>query len=156
MEFIIQDFRKGEQAIKEGSEYKPDYDGCIKISTDASLKMMVAPGALVILTPLVAGFLFGPNATAGILAGAIVSGVQVAISASNTGGAWDNAKKEVERERSLFRAEAAAANHDLAALRAKYANVDEGAEDGDAQERDFAQRDKAIREKHVAAVVGDT
>jgi inorganic pyrophosphatase len=57
---------------------------------------MVAPGALVIGSPLLAGFFFGEKATAGLLAGAIVSGVQVAISASNTGGAWDNAKKKIE------------------------------------------------------------
>jgi len=64
---------------------------------------MVAPGILVIGSPLMAGFIFGPNATAGVLAGAIVSGVQVAISQSNSGGAWDNAKKEVEAHRSVFR-----------------------------------------------------
>ena len=93
MNFIIKDFTRGEEEIKRGGEYKPDYDGCIKISTDASLKRMVAPGILVIGTPLLVGFIFGPKATSGLLAGAIVSGVQVAISASNTGGAWDNAKK---------------------------------------------------------------
>jgi hypothetical protein len=49
--------------------------------------------------PLVAGFFFGPNAVAGLLAGIIVSGIQVAISASNTGGAWDNCKKQIEQER---------------------------------------------------------
>jgi Na+/H+-translocating membrane pyrophosphatase len=96
MAFIIQDYTAGQNEIKQGREYHPDYDGCIKISTDASLKMMVAPGALVLGSPLIAGFLFGPPAVAGLLAGAIVSGVQVAISASNTGGAWDNAKKKVE------------------------------------------------------------
>jgi Na+/H+-translocating membrane pyrophosphatase len=64
--------------------------------------MMIAPGILVIASPLVAGFLWGPDATAGLLAGAIVSGVQVAISASNTGGAWDNCKKEVEATRAAF------------------------------------------------------
>ena len=61
--------------------------------------MMIAPGALVLLSPLVAGFFFGPNAVAGLLAGIIVSGIQVAISASNTGGAWDNCKKQIEQER---------------------------------------------------------
>jgi inorganic pyrophosphatase len=65
---------------------------------------MIAPGALVILTPLVAGIFFGPAAVEGLLAGAIVSGVQVAISASNTGGAWDNCKKEIEKQNSEFRA----------------------------------------------------
>jgi Na+/H+-translocating membrane pyrophosphatase len=83
-------------------EYRPDYDGCISISTEASLRMMIAPGVLVIASPLVAGFLWGPDATAGLLAGAIVSGVQVAISASNTGGAWDNCKKEVEATRAAY------------------------------------------------------
>lgn len=57
---------------------------------------MVAPGALVLLSPLAAGFLFGPRAVCGLLAGGIVSGVQVAISMSNSGGAWDNAKKFIE------------------------------------------------------------
>ena len=60
----------------------------IKISTDASLQEMFAPGALVMLSPLIVGFLFGVQALAGLLAGALVSGVQMAISQSNTGGAW--------------------------------------------------------------------
>merc|ERR1712083_716917 len=74
---------------------KPDYENCIRISTKASLKEMLAPGALVILSPLVAGFGFGKNATAGLLTGALVSSVQLAISMSNTGGAWDNSKKYI-------------------------------------------------------------
>merc|ERR1712190_221314 len=73
----------------------PDYEKCIRISTEASLKEMLAPGALVILSPLVAGFGFGKNATAGLLTGALVSSVQLAISMSNTGGAWDNSKKYI-------------------------------------------------------------
>ena len=56
-------------------EEKPNYNECIEVSTKASLKMMVAPGLLVILTPLIIGFLFGPRAVAGILPGALVSGV---------------------------------------------------------------------------------
>ena len=104
MKFILKDFAKGIQAEKDGGEYKPDYDGCISISTKASLKLMIAPGVLVLGSPLVAGFLFGPDAVAGLLAGIIVSGVQVAISASNTGGAWDNCKKEIEKTRSTFTA----------------------------------------------------
>lgn len=75
---------------------KPDYATCVKISTDASLREMIPPGALVMLTPLIAGTLFGVETLAGVLAGSLVSGVQVAISASNTGGAWDNAKKYIE------------------------------------------------------------
>jgi len=72
---------------------KPDYAKCIQISTDASLYEMLAPGALVLLSPLVAGLGFGKNACAGMLSGALVSSVQLAISMSNTGGAWDNSKK---------------------------------------------------------------
>merc|ERR1719515_250287 len=75
---------------------KPDYQRCILISTESSLREMLAPGALVILSPLVAGFGFGKNATAGLLSGAMVSSVQLAISMSNTGGAWDNSKKYIE------------------------------------------------------------
>merc|ERR1712032_129980 len=75
---------------------KPDYDRCIKISTEASLKEMIAPGLLVMLSPIIAGVAFGKNCTAGLLTGALVSGVQMAISMSNTGGAWDNAKKYIE------------------------------------------------------------
>ncbi|CAE8597913.1 unnamed protein product [Polarella glacialis] len=75
---------------------EPDYETCIAISTNASLKEMVAPGLLVILSPLVMGLLFGKNCTAGLLMGALVSGVQLAISMSNTGGAWDNSKKFIK------------------------------------------------------------
>ena len=77
-------------------EIKPQYSRCIAISTEASLREMIAPGLLVLLSPLVAGFAFGKNCTAGLLSGALVSGVQLAISMSNTGGAWDNAKKYIE------------------------------------------------------------
>ena len=69
---------------------------CIEVSTNASLREMIAPGILVMFTPLILGCLFGPKAIAGYLAGVIVSGVQMAISSSNSGGAWDNAKKYIE------------------------------------------------------------
>jgi len=82
--------------ILKGEE-KPDYNQCIEISTKASLVEMLAPGALVMGTPLTVGFLFGCKALAGVLIGALVSGIQIAISASNTGGAWDNAKKYIEQ-----------------------------------------------------------
>ena len=62
----------------------------------ASLSEMIPPGCLVMLTPVVVGILFGTRCLAGVLAGALVSGVQMAVSMSNTGGAWDNAKKYVE------------------------------------------------------------
>jgi hypothetical protein len=81
---------------------------------------MIAPGALVIGSPLIAGFVFGPHATAGVLAGNIVSGVQVAFSQSNSGGAWDNAKKEIEIKKTDFRLRAEAAGVDLAKVRVQY------------------------------------
>ena len=87
---------KEHPGIMDYSE-KPDYKRCVAISTQASLKEMIAPGALVMLAPLVTGYIFGTNAVAGVLAGGLVSGVQMAISASNTGGAWDNAKKYIEK-----------------------------------------------------------
>eukprot|EP00330_Aristerostoma_sp_ATCC50986_P001544 CAMPEP_0114586558 /NCGR_PEP_ID=MMETSP0125-20121206/9744_1 /TAXON_ID=485358 ORGANISM="Aristerostoma sp., Strain ATCC 50986" /NCGR_SAMPLE_ID=MMETSP0125 /ASSEMBLY_ACC=CAM_ASM_000245 /LENGTH=96 /DNA_ID=CAMNT_0001782041 /DNA_START=32 /DNA_END=319 /DNA_ORIENTATION=+ len=68
-------------------EVNPDYERCVSISTQASLREMVGPGALVIITPLLVGLVFGPRAVAGLLPGALVSGVQMAISSSNTGGA---------------------------------------------------------------------
>jgi len=82
---------------EQGNMRQPDYAACIKISTEASLKEMVPPGALVMGTPIVVGFIFGCKALAGVLIGALISGVCGAISASNTGGAWDNAKKYVEQ-----------------------------------------------------------
>ena len=69
---------EGKAKAKRGEKHEPDYQGAIKISTDASLTKMIAPGALVILSPLVAGFLFGPSAVEGLLAGIIVSGVHQA------------------------------------------------------------------------------
>ena len=81
--------------IKNG-EIPPDYKKCITVSTNASLKEMIAPGLLVILTPIIVGVVFHPLLVAGLLPGALLSGVQLAISMSNTGGAWDNAKKLIE------------------------------------------------------------
>jgi len=81
---------------KDFTNFRADYKQCVAISTEASLREMIAPGALVMLTPIITGFFFGVEALAGVLAGALVSGVQMAISAANTGGAWDNAKKYIE------------------------------------------------------------
>jgi len=75
---------------------KPDYKKCVDISTTAALREMIAPGLLVILSPLAVGWLFGIKCLAGMLAGALVSGVVLAISSANSGGAWDNAKKYIE------------------------------------------------------------
>merc|ERR1711957_494895 len=77
---------------------KPDSDKCIKISTDASIQHMFLPGAIVILVPLIMGTLFGPTCVAGILMGIIISGIQLAISMANSGGAWDNCKKSIKNK----------------------------------------------------------
>ena len=74
----------------------PDYNECVRIATEAALHKMIAPGLLVILSPIICGIVFGKEALAGMLPGSLVSGVQMAISSSNTGGAWDNAKKYIE------------------------------------------------------------
>jgi inorganic pyrophosphatase len=76
---------------------RPDYDACIAISTKASLKEMIPPGALVIFTPLLTGIFFGVYAVSGLLVGSLIASVQLAISMSNSGGAWDNAKKYIEK-----------------------------------------------------------
>ena len=81
--------------IMEGTG-EPDYAECVAISTRAALREMIAPGVLIMGTPLVAGFLFGVEAVAGILAGSLVAGGVLAIASSNSGGAWDNAKKYIE------------------------------------------------------------
>merc|ERR1719491_1726481 len=77
---------------------RPDYDACIAISTQASLQEMVAPGALVIFTPLLVGIFFGVKAVSGLLVRSLVASVQLAVSMSNSGGAWDNAKKYIEKQ----------------------------------------------------------
>ena len=75
---------------------RADYRTCVDISTKASLREMIAPGLLVILTPLLVGLLFGVKMLAGLLIGSLLSGVMFAISMANSGGAWDNAKKYIE------------------------------------------------------------
>ena len=81
--------------ILEGKA-KPDYKTCVAISTQAALKEMIVPGIIAVLAPLAVGFILGPEALGGLLAGSLVSGVLMAIFMSNAGGAWDNAKKYVE------------------------------------------------------------
>ena len=82
--------------IMEGTG-KPEYDKCVAISTEASLKKMMLPGAIAILSPLIIGFVFGPEVLGGFLAGATVCGVLMGIFQNNAGGAWDNAKKSFEK-----------------------------------------------------------
>ena len=82
--------------IMEGTA-EPDYEKCVGISTEAALREMIPPGILIMGTPLLVGFLFGVPAVAGILAGSLVSGGVLAIASANSGGAWDNAKKYIEK-----------------------------------------------------------
>jgi K(+)-stimulated pyrophosphate-energized sodium pump len=82
--------------ILEGTG-KPEYDKCVEISTNAALREMMMPGAITIITPLLVGFIMGPEALGGYMAGVTVSGVLWAIFQSNAGGAWDNAKKAFEK-----------------------------------------------------------
>jgi K(+)-stimulated pyrophosphate-energized sodium pump len=82
--------------IMEGKG-KPEYDKCVAISTEASIKKMMLPGAIAIISPIIIGFLMGPEALGGFLAGATVSGVLMGMFQNNAGGAWDNAKKSFEK-----------------------------------------------------------
>ena len=75
---------------------KPDYTSCVAISTQAALKEMLLPGVMAVLAPLFIGVVLGPAALGGLLGGALVTGVMLAIFMSNSGGAWDNAKKYIE------------------------------------------------------------
>ena len=84
--------------LLEGREgVKPDAARCVDISTRAALKEMILPGLLAVVAPVVVGFLLGPDALGGMLAGALVTGVLLALTMANAGGAWDNAKKAIER-----------------------------------------------------------
>eukprot|EP00293_Proteomonas_sulcata_P018161 CAMPEP_0184312338 /NCGR_PEP_ID=MMETSP1049-20130417/49286_1 /TAXON_ID=77928 /ORGANISM="Proteomonas sulcata, Strain CCMP704" /LENGTH=269 /DNA_ID=CAMNT_0026628415 /DNA_START=33 /DNA_END=842 /DNA_ORIENTATION=- len=92
------DFHERQEWRSSGKQLvKPDYQTCISIATKASLKEMIPPGILVILSPILVGTFFGVEAVAGLLTGAVASSIQLAISMSNTGGAWDNAKKYTEK-----------------------------------------------------------
>ena len=82
--------------IMEGTG-KPEYDKCVAISTNASLRKMMLPGAIAICSPLIIGFVLGPEVLGGFLAGATVSGVLLGMFQNNAGGAWDNAKKSFEK-----------------------------------------------------------
>ena len=81
--------------IMEGKA-KPDYNTCVAISTTAALKEMLVPGIMAVVAPLAVGLILGSTALAGLLAGSLVSGVMMAMFMSNSGGAWDNAKKYIE------------------------------------------------------------
>jgi len=93
---VQRQFAECPELLVEGTSKRPDYEKCVAISTQASLREMIAPGALVILTPLITGTFFGVYAVYGLLTGSLLTSVMLAISMSNTGGAWDNAKKYIE------------------------------------------------------------
>ena len=95
---MVVEVRRQFHEMRMDPNYLPEYEKCVAISTKAALKEMIMPAVMVIFTPIVTGWLFGPNAVAGLLAGTLVSGVQMATSCANSGGAWDNAKKYVEKE----------------------------------------------------------
>lgn len=96
---MVNEVRRQFREIPGIMEYKakPEYEKCVAISTKASLREMIAPGGIALLTPAIVGFSFGPEVLGGLLAGITVSGVLMGIFQSNAGGAWDNAKKSFEK-----------------------------------------------------------
>lgn len=95
---MVQEVRRQFRDIPGIMEYKakPEYDKCVAISTKASLREMMLPGAIALITPVLVGFTFGPEVLGGLLAGVTVSGVLMGMFQNNAGGAWDNAKKSFE------------------------------------------------------------
>lgn len=96
---MVNEVRRQFREIPGIMEYKakPEYEKCVEISTKASIREMIAPGAIALLSPIIVGFAFGPEVLGGMLAGVTVSGVLMGIFQSNAGGAWDNAKKSFEK-----------------------------------------------------------
>ena len=96
---MVEEVRRQFREIPGIMEYKaqPEYEKCVAISTNASIKQMILPGAIALITPVIVGFSFGPEVLGGLLAGVTVSGVLMGIFQSNAGGAWDNAKKSFEK-----------------------------------------------------------
>lgn len=96
---MVKEVRRQFREIPGIMEYKakPEYDKCVAISTKASIREMMMPGAIALLVPIIIGFTFGPEVLGGLLAGVTVSGVLMGMFQSNAGGAWDNAKKSFEK-----------------------------------------------------------
>jgi K(+)-stimulated pyrophosphate-energized sodium pump len=96
---MVEEVRRQFHEIPGIMEYKakPEYEKCVAISTKASIREMVAPGLIALITPIIIGFTFGPEVLGGLLAGVTVSGVLMGLFQSNAGGAWDNAKKSFEK-----------------------------------------------------------
>lgn len=96
---MVNEVRRQFREIPGIMEYKakPEYEKCVAISTSASIREMIAPGAIALVAPVIVGFTFGPEVLGGLLAGVTVSGVLMGMFQSNAGGAWDNAKKSFEK-----------------------------------------------------------
>ena len=96
---MVQEVRRQFREIPGIMEYtaEPEYEKCVAISTQASIREMLMPGAIALITPVLVGFTLGPEVLGGLLAGVTVSGVLMGIFQSNAGGAWDNAKKSFEK-----------------------------------------------------------
>lgn len=96
---MVNEVRRQFREIPGIMEYKakPEYEKCVAISTKASIREMIAPGAIALIAPVIVGFTFGPEVLGGLLAGVTVSGVLMGMFQSNAGGAWDNAKKSFEK-----------------------------------------------------------
>jgi K(+)-stimulated pyrophosphate-energized sodium pump len=96
---MVQEVRRQFREIPGIMEYKarPEYEKCVAISTKASIREMMLPGAIALIVPIIVGFSFGPEVLGGLLAGVTVSGVLMGMFQSNAGGAWDNAKKSFEK-----------------------------------------------------------
>lgn len=96
---MVNEVRRQFREIPGIMEYKaePEYEKCVAISTQASIRQMILPGAIALISPVLVGFTFGPEVLGGMLAGVTVSGVLMGMFQSNAGGAWDNAKKSFEK-----------------------------------------------------------
>ncbi|MCZ6751886.1 MAG: sodium/proton-translocating pyrophosphatase, partial [Acidobacteria bacterium] len=90
-------FREIKGLLEGDPNAKPDAARCVDIATTAALREMIAPGVTAVAAPLLVGYVLGPEALGGMLAGATVTGVLLALMMANAGGAWDNAKKLIER-----------------------------------------------------------
>lgn len=132
--------------ILEGSQL-PDYKTCIQISSQGAIKEMRIPCIFCILFPLVTGFVFGPYFVGGVLIGATVTAIMLALFCGNSGGAWDNAKKYIE---------AGGLNEVKAEIEKAKAENAAKAEDSDAKEKAENEYVGKGSPAHDAAVVGDT
>ena len=152
MEMVAEIKRQFQNPRIMSFEEEPDYNECVAVATRASLNEMVKSGLLVMLSPIVCGIFFGKEALCGLLPGALVSGVQMAISMSNTGGAWDNAKKYVECGMMVTDEQGRIQGHpDHDPKTAHVVKKSWDPEDPNAER--YSPADKEI---HSAAVIGDT